>query len=287
MIVDCHVNIFEDRHITPVLREQTRFARPGAMSYKADADTLYAAMAEVDRAIIFSLRYADSSGIDGDDEVTAAAVAKYPDKFTGFAALDPRRPDAMDLLEHAIHDLKLKGVKFGPIYNGVSLLDPRMEPFYRFLVRHNLPLTMHMGTTYARNAPADLGRPIHVEEIALRHPELKMVMAHMAHPWFEECIVIARKQPNVYCEVSALFYRPWQFYNILVAAQEYTIHDRDKIFWGTDFPYSAVAESLAGLRGINHLVEGTNLPRVSQATIDAIIHANPFAHWWHGGLTLP
>lgn len=287
MIVDCHVNIFEDRHITPVLREQTRFARPSAMSYKADADTLYAAMAGVDRAIIFSLRYADSSGIDGDDEVTAAAVAKYPDKFTGFAALDPRRPDAMDLLEHAIQDLKLKGVKFGPIYNGVSLLDPRMEPFYRFLVRHNLPLTMHMGTTYARNAPADLGRPIHVEEIALRHPDLKMVMAHMAHPWFEECIVIARKQPNVYCEVSALFYRPWQFYNILVAAQEYTIHDRDKIFWGTDFPYSAVAESLAGLRGINHLVEGTHLPRVAQATIDAIIHANPFAHWWHGGLALP
>ena len=50
-----------------------------------------------------------ASGIDGDDEVTAQAVAKYPDKFVGFAALDPRRPDAMDLLEHAIQDLKLRG----------------------------------------------------------------------------------------------------------------------------------------------------------------------------------
>jgi len=283
MIVDCHVNLFEERHTTPLLRAETKHFRPDAHVLRADPDTVYAAMAEVDRAIVFSLRYADASGIDGDDEVTAQAVAKYPDKFVGFAALDPRRPDAMALLEHAIHTLKLRGIKFGPIYNGVSLLDPRMEPFYQFCVRHDLPLTMHMGTTYARNAPVELGRPIDVDTIARKHPDLKMVMAHMAHPWYEECIVVARKQPNVYCEVSALFYRPWQFYNILVAAQEYTIHDRGKIFWGTDFPYAGVAESLAGLRGINRLVEGTHLPRVAQATIDGIIHADPFAHWWHAG----
>lgn len=286
MIVDCHVNVFEDAQITPLLREETKHFRPGAQPLRADPDTVHAAMAGVDKAILFSPRYADSSGIDGDDEVTARAVTKYPDKFVGFAALDPRRPDAMALLEHAVQDLGLRGVKFGPIYNDVSLLDPRMTPFYEFLVRRNLPLTMHMGTTYARTAPLDHGRPIHVEEIALRYPDLKMIMAHMGHPWYDECIVVARKQPNVYCEVSALFYRPWQFYNILILAQEYTIHDRNKIFWGTDFPYAGVQESLEGLKTINRLVEGTNLPRVAQATIDSIIHSNPFAHWWHGGLIL-
>jgi predicted TIM-barrel fold metal-dependent hydrolase len=283
MIVDCHVNLFEERHVTPLLQAETKHFRPDAYALRADPDTVYAAMAGVDRAIVFSLRYGDASGIDGDDDITAQAVAKYPEKFVGFAALDPRRPDAMELLEHAIHTLKLRGIKFGPIYNGVSLLDPRMEPFYRFCLRHDLPLTMHLGTTYARATPVELGRPIDVDAIARRHPDLKMIMAHMAHPWYEECIVIARKQPNVYCEVSALSYRPWQFYNILIAAQEYTIHDRNKIFWGTDFPYSGVAESLAGLRGINRLVEGTALPRVAQATIDGIIHSDPFAHWWHAG----
>ena len=65
MIVDCHVNIFEDRHVTPLMREQTQFARPGSIGYKADADTLYAAMKGVDKAIIFSLRYADSTGQAG------------------------------------------------------------------------------------------------------------------------------------------------------------------------------------------------------------------------------
>jgi predicted TIM-barrel fold metal-dependent hydrolase len=67
----------------------------------ADPDTVHAAMAGVDKAIVFSLRYADLAGIDGDDEVTARAVRKYPDKFVGFAAVDPRRSDYMDLLREA------------------------------------------------------------------------------------------------------------------------------------------------------------------------------------------
>jgi predicted TIM-barrel fold metal-dependent hydrolase len=286
VIVDCHVNIWNDEHVRPLFAVGTAYSRPGSVSPRADADTIYQAMRGVDRAIVFSLRYGDSAGIDGNDEVTAAALKKYPNKFVGFAAVDPRRPDAMELLEHAIEDLGLKGVKFGPIYNGVSLLDPRMEPVYRYCVKNNLPLTMHMGTTFAENAPIEYGRPLAVDEIASRYPDVKLIMAHMAHPWSDECIVIARKRPNVYCEVSAIFYRPWQFWNTLITAQEYRITERNKIFWGTDFPFSEVEESMAGLREVNRLVEGTNLPRVSQETIDAILYSNPLDHWWHGGLQI-
>jgi predicted TIM-barrel fold metal-dependent hydrolase len=112
----------------------------------------------------------------------------------------------MELLRHAIEDLGLKGAKFGAIYNGVALSDPRMTPVLEYREKRNLPLTMHMGTTYARNAPVELGRAIHIEPVALKYPDLTMIMVHMGHPWYEECVVIARKQPNVYCEVSALSY---------------------------------------------------------------------------------
>jgi predicted TIM-barrel fold metal-dependent hydrolase len=283
MIVDCHVNVYEDRQMLPQYAELTKIARAGGFPPRADPDTVHEAMREVDKAIVFSLRYKDAIGIDGDDEVTARAVAKYPDKLIGFACIDPRMPDCMDLLVHAIEDLKLKGVKFGPIYNGVSLLDPRLEPIYAYLARNNLPLTMHMGTTFGANAPVELGRPVDVDTIAHRHPDLKMIMAHMAHPWYEECIVVARKNPNVYCEVSALYYRPWQFWNILICAQEYQITLRDKIFWGTDFPFTTVPDSIAGLRNVNKVVEGSGLPRVSGETIEKILHSDPLQHWWHGG----
>ena len=285
MIVDCHVNIWEDRHVRPLFAEQLARVRPqGAVGLKADADTLYKEMSGVDRAIIFALRYGDSAGVESDDETTAAAVRTYPDKFVGFAYVDPRRSDCMELLRHGIEDLKLKGVKFGPIYNGVSLDDPRLVPVYEYLVKNNLPLTMHMGVTYTQTSNYDLGHPRHVEPLAHRYPDLKIIMAHMGHPWANDCIVIIRKQPNVYAEVSAIYYRPWQFYNTLITAQEYGV--TDKIFWGTDFPYSRVAESIEGLRSVNRLVEGTPLPRVLPETIERILHSNPFEHWWHGGLSL-
>jgi predicted TIM-barrel fold metal-dependent hydrolase len=283
MIVDCHVNIYDDSQILPLFRQIAGIARPGGFRLEANADTVYAAMQAVDKAIVFSLRYRDCIGIDGDDEVTARAIRKYPDKFIGFACVDPRMPDYLDLLVHAIEDLRLKGVKFGPIYNGVSLLDPRLDPLYRYCVGHNLPLTMHMGTTFGANAPIRLGRPLDVDTIAHRYPDLKMIMAHMAHPWCEECIVVARKNPNVYCEISALYYRPWQFWNMLILAQEYLVTERDKIFWGTDFPFSTVADSIQGLRTINAQVEGTNLPRVATETVERILFSNPLEHWWHGG----
>jgi predicted TIM-barrel fold metal-dependent hydrolase len=277
---DCHVNIWNDEHVLPLYDQQLSRVRAGVMAPKADADTIHAEMASVEKAIVFSLRYGDSVGIEGNDEVTAAAVAKYPDKLVGFAYVDPRRTDCMELLRHAIEDLGLKGVKFGPIYNGVALSDPRLEPVYEYCQRNNIPLTMHMGTTFARNAPVDMGRAIHVEPIAMKYPDLTMILAHMGHPWYEDCIAVVRKQPNVFCEVSALFYRPWQYYNILISAQEYKIVD--KIYFGTDFPFARVEESVDGLLNINNQLAGTALPRVSEETMTRILRSDPLATWWHG-----
>ena len=107
-----------------------------------------------------------------------------------------------------------------------------------------------------------------------------MILAHMGHPWYGDCIAVARKQPNVFCEISALFYRPWQYYNILIEAQEYKIID--KVFFGTDFPFSKVGESVDGLLNINDQVAGTKLPRVSDETKALILNSDPFKFWWKG-----
>ena len=90
---DCHVNIWNDEHVLPPYHQQLSRVRQGAMAPKADADTLAAEMAHVERAIVFALRYGDAIGIESTDETTAAAVAKYPEKFVGFAYCDPRRAD--------------------------------------------------------------------------------------------------------------------------------------------------------------------------------------------------
>lgn len=280
MICDTHVNIWNQNDVRPLFHEQLGRVRPGEVAYRADADAIYTAMASVDRAIVFALSYGDTIGVESSDETTAAAVAKYSDKLIGFAYMDPRRPDYIERLQYAVETLGLVGVKYGPIYNGVHLHDRRMDPVYEYCQRNDIPLTMHMGTTYTQHSPIDLGRPIHADDVAERYPDLKMILAHMGHPWYEDCIAVVRKRPNVYCEVAAIYYRPWQFYNVLITAQEYRM--TDKIFFGTDFPFAGVEESIEGIRAVNRIIEGTQLPRVASETIEGIIFSDPFIHWWHG-----
>ena len=57
--------------------------------------------------------------------------------------------------------------------------------------------------------------------LALRYPELKMIMAHMGHPWFEECAVVVAQAAERLCRDLGHLYRPWQFWNMMIAAQEY------------------------------------------------------------------
>ena len=91
----------------------------------------------------------------------------------------------------------------------------------------------------------------------------------MGHPWIAETIVLIRKHPNLYADISALHYRPWQFYNGLVLALEYGVED--KLLFGSDWPFATPVETEAGLRSINRFTEGTALPRVPQDVIERII----------------
>ncbi len=278
-IVDCHVNIWDQAHYSPAYLKQIARVRPGELLVPTDADSVFAAMEIAYKVIIFSPRYGDSVGIQGEDSTVIKAIQRYPDKFVGFAYFDPREDGAMEKLKTVIEDYGLQGVKYGPIYNGVPLDDPRMDPLYHYCIQKDLPLTLHMGTTFAHNSPLELGRAIHADPIAQKYPDLKIILAHMGHPWYEECIAVIRKNPNVYAEVSALFYRPWQYYNILITAQEYLV--TDKIFFGTDYPFTTLEESISGLKNINQLVEGSNLPRVTDETVDRILYSSPLKHWWH------
>jgi len=99
--------------------------------------------------------------------------------------------------------------------------------------------------------------------------ELPIVIAHMGHPWLAETIVLVRKHPNLYADISALHYRPWQFYNGLVLALEYGVED--KLLFGSDWPFTTPAETAAELRRINRFTEGTSLPRIPEEVIEAII----------------
>ena len=73
----------------------------------------------------------------------------------------------------------------------------------------------------------------------------------------------------LFADLAALYYRPWQFYNAMIIAQEYKV--THKLLFGTDYPFTTSADSIAGLRNVNHIVGNATLPRVPAQLIEDIL----------------
>ena len=221
------------------------------------------------RTVVFGGK-AKLSGVWVDDAYVADYVAKHPDTLLGFLSVDPTQPGWQDELRHGHETLGLRGVKLLPMYAGFKVSDASLDPLWDYCESRGLPVLMHTGTTFVKQAPLDCTFPRLIEPVALKYPGIKFILAHLGHPWEGECVVTIRKHPNVYADLSALHYRPFQLYQSLMLVQEYGVWD--KVLFGSDYPFTTVNATIAGLRGLNKMLEGTALPRLNEGKIEELIH---------------
>ena len=132
----------------------------------------------------------------------------------------------------------------GPIYQNVAPGDSRFRRIMKRAEELRIPMLIHQGTTFCENVDLEIANPMQLQPLAIEFPKLRMVIAHMGHPWINETLVLIRKHPNLYSDISALYYRPWQFYNALVAAMEYGVLDR--LLLGSDYPFTTPESTMDG-----------------------------------------
>lgn len=204
------------------------------------------------------------------NDATADFVRRHRDKLIGFMTLHPRQPDMLEEVERARGDLGLKGIKLGPNYQNFDPLGEDAFRVYRRAQELGLPILFHQGTSPVRLADLDYAHPRHMDRIATAFPELRVIMAHMGHPWWIDTITVIRKHPNVYADISALFYRQWSQWECFRYATEWSVWH--KMLFGTDFPVATVEETIAGLRRVNEPIAGTQIPRVPEEQVEAMIH---------------
>jgi predicted TIM-barrel fold metal-dependent hydrolase len=212
------------------------------------------------------------SGLWVPDQDVAGYVNQHPEKLIGFLSLDPTQPGWQDELQQGHHDLKLKGIKLLPMYAGFKPNQPELKYLWEYAARHRLPVLLHTGTTFIDKAPLGCTLPRLLDEVAIRYPTVKIVMAHLSHPYEGECVVTVRKHRNVYADCSALHYRPFQLYNSLMLVQEYGVWD--KVLFGSDYPFTTVSASLDGMRMLNDMLEGTALPRLNMEMMERMFYRN-------------
>ena len=271
MLIDYHTHIGTEEHWGPVFLEESRRMRSSGVTIATTLEAHRRELSKVDRAVVLAFK-SIALGFEVPNDYVADYVKTDPGRFIGFLSVDPHDPHAMQELERAHQDLGLRGIKMSSIYQAFHPMDPRALPIYAYAERHGLPLLVHQGTTFPRTAPLKYAHPELLEDVAIAFPELRIIVAHLGHPWEVETIALVRKHPHVYTDVSGLYYRPWQLYNSLMLCQEYGV--MHKLIFGTDFPVTRVDETVEGLRSINRFVEGTRFPRIDPDNIEAIIHRN-------------
>jgi len=215
--------------------------------------------ARIDKTVILALDY--DFIFEGDinfkeyNDYVANLLKQYPDRLIGFCGIDPRRGKAaVKELDRCINTLEFSGVKVWPLA-GFYPDDPKFYPFYERVQDLGVPILCHTGSgppfTYMKYA-----RPVYVDTIAVDFPKINFQMAHIGDPWTDEAIAVARKNKNVFFDISGLEpmlkFVPFALAQILVQAK--LSCGVEKILFGSDWPLFAPVLSLKKwVKGIKKL----------------------------------
>lgn len=270
MIVDIHTHVFDpSAHFGKTLLDDLALCRVDPSLWRDASERLLETTRAADVAVVFGL-CARATGWEIPNDYVASHVAQAPDRLLFFAAIDPADPACIDELSRCHSTLGAVGVKLSPLYSGVHPCDPRSKAIYRYCQANGLPILFHTGTSFVGHTPLDYSRPVHFDAVACEFTELRMVLAHIGHPWEGECIATIRRHPHVYADLSALYYRPWQFYNSMRLLVEYRADH--KLLFGSDYPFTTTGSSLEGVRNLNHVLGSSGLPPIPSEVIEGVIH---------------
>ncbi len=192
--------------------------------------------AGIDKAVIVPMDMTTEYGVQlGTNEDIARMRNKFPEKLIGFSSVDPRRKDAVQALEHAVKDLKLKGLKLVPPLQKFDISDRKYDPLWEKALDLNIPVWTHAGhQASVPTSVAKYGHPMLIDEVARRYSDLIIIMGHLSAPWFMDAWSLTLRHENVYLDVSVWYslypYFPWSAYT--------DNGIEHKLLFATDFPFT-------------------------------------------------
>ena len=141
----------------------------------------------------------------GGNHHLAELIAPHRDKLVGLAHHDLAGPNPAEELARAVEEDGLKGYKvIAPALKLDSFDGPQLEPVWKYLEEHQLPLLIHFGWlgTGGGVIQHPLIDPLSIVGVATRHPALNIVVAHFGAGYFGELLQLCWSFPNIYADTS-------------------------------------------------------------------------------------
>jgi predicted TIM-barrel fold metal-dependent hydrolase len=218
-IIDCHFHI-GDYVMTEILTPT------------ADEMAEHMELVGVDRACMSSFLAIGPNTAAG-NQIVADAIEKHPDKFMGYAVVNPNYPETvMEDLERAFEYQGMVGLKFhmGSGHHDYPATGEGYRPALEFANRRGLPILGH-----------GWGEASVLESLSERYPDAIFIYAHRhscARGETGGVIGLAKEKNNVYLDLASSRVPYGGFENLVEAVGP------DKILFGSDFPLLGLSYQL-------------------------------------------
>ena len=254
VLIDCHVHLnnYYEGKPTPTQASIDKLFEEMALHQVAHAVVLTSYKVDVDRPSVEELM----EHVSHDPRITFVEGLRW-------------RSDARtDLfhLEERIRDGIVRGIKLYPGYENYSIIDPSLESVFRIASKHQVPVMIHTGDTYARGAKVRQAHPLLVDDVAVDYPDVKFVICHLGNPWFQDTAEVLYKNDNVYADISGLTLGDFEYKferYMLQRVKDMIMYMGDpgkQIMYGSDWPLATMGPYIKFL-------ENLELP---EETIDSI-----------------
>lgn len=186
--------------------------------------------------------------IENDD--IAHLEKQFPQRFLGLGGLDVSEPEqALQELERCIVKLNLKGICISPPWGETPRYpdDRALDPIYERCQEMNVLVSMLLSIYTGPDL--NYCNPLSVQRVALRFPDLKIVVCHACWPYIDSMIGVAMQCRNVYLAPDFYSYIPnMPMANQLVRAANSVLQYR--MLFASSYPSWHLPQSVREFRSL-------------------------------------
>jgi predicted TIM-barrel fold metal-dependent hydrolase len=243
VINDAHCHFFSTPFFAPLggdaAIDRLGWDPPGTAEALADRW-----VAELDRHQVS--RAALIASVPNDAASVSAAIARHRERFVGLFMVDPTGADAAGSARDAIARGGLRGICLFPAMHRYPIYDDRVaELFDVAAATPGTAMFVHCGVlsvgvrkTLGLPSPFDLrfGNPLDLHAVALRYPQVPIIIPHFGAGLFREALMVADLCPNILLDTSSS--NSWiKYVGLSLAAvfrQALAVVGPERLLFGTD-----------------------------------------------------
>ncbi|MGG0813574.1 amidohydrolase family protein [Paenibacillus alvei] len=168
--------------------------------------------------------------------------------------------DSWKRVERELQKPNAVGLKLYLGYYPFYAYDQVYDRVYELAAKYEVPVVFHCGDTYSERGLLKYSHPLTIDEVAVKHREVTMMMAHFGDPWVLDGAEVVYKNRNVYADLSGLLVGDSRrfarldeesplFFQHLRHAIVYCDH-YDKLLFGTDWPLAPIGTYIEFVKSI-------------------------------------